>query len=216
VTKSGYYESRRLLTAAGVLFVPAQEVVTRSELLLAAAELKFPLALKALGDEHKSDRGGVILGIKDLESLAVAWDDVQVRLNPPSCSLEEMADLTHSVELLVGVRQDPRFGPIVLVGLGGVFAEILRDTKCALGPVTHEHARELLLSLRGAALLTGARGRPAVDLDAVAAVVVCLSVLAAEHPEISEIECNPVAATPSGAVALDARIVLDPGWAHES
>lgn len=216
VTKSGYYESRRLLTAAGVPFVPAQEVVTRSELLLAAADLKFPLALKALGDEHKSDRGGVILGIKDLESLAVAWDDVQVRLNPPSCSLEEMADLTHSVELLVGVRQDPRFGPIVLVGLGGVFAEILRDAKCALGPVTHEDARELLLSLRGAALLTGARGRPAVDLDAVADVVVCLSVLAAEHPEISEIECNPVAATPSGAVALDARIVLDPGWAHES
>ena len=90
-----------------------------------------------------------------------------------------------------------------------MFAEVLRDVRCALGPVTAVQARGLLLSLRGAALLTGARGRAPVDLDAAADVVAKLSELAAAHPEISEIECNPVAALPDRAIALDARIVVD-------
>jgi acyl-CoA synthetase (NDP forming) len=205
---TGYYASRHLLEGAGVPFAAAAEVATKDELLSAVSGLRFPLVLKALGDEHKSDRGGVILGIPDRDALLASWDDLQERLSPPTCSIEEMADLTHAVELLVGVRRDPRFGPIVLVGLGGVFAEILRDVRCALGPVTPAGARELLLSLRGAALLTGARGRPPVDLDSVADVVARLSAVAGAHPEIGEIECNPVAATPRGAIALDARIVL--------
>lgn len=209
VEDTGYYLSRRLLAGAGIPFVPAAEVATREDLLSAARGLNYPLVLKALGDEHKSDRGGVVLGIADPPALEDAWNDVQARLAPSSCSLEEMANLSGAVELLVGVRRDPRFGPIVLVGLGGVFAEVLRDVRCALGPVTREQARGLLLSLRGAALLTGARGRAPVDLDAAADVVARLSVLAAEHPEISEIECNPVAALPDRAIALDARIVLD-------
>lgn len=208
LTETGYYPSRRLLAVAGVPFVRAAEVTTKEKLLAAASTLEFPLVLKALGDEHKSDRGGVILGIKGTEELATAWDDVQARLDPPSCSVEEMADLTDAVELLVGVRRDPRFGPIVLVGLGGIFAEILRDVRCALGPVSVEAARTLLRSLRGAALLTGARGRPPVDLDVAADVVARVSQVAAEHPEIAEIECNPVVATLRGAVALDARVVL--------
>ena len=164
--------------------------------------------LKALGDEHKSDRGGVVLGIGDEQALLRAFADLEQRLAPPSCSVEEMADLSGAVELLVGVRRDPRFGPVALVGLGGVYAEILRDVRCALGPVTPQQARELLLSLRGAALLTGARGRPPVDLDAAADVVSRITQVAARHPEIAEIECNPVAVTPDRALALDARVVL--------
>ncbi|TFB54200.1 acetate--CoA ligase family protein [Cryobacterium tagatosivorans] len=208
VSDTGYYASRRLLMAAGISFVAAHEVTDREELLARAAAMAFPLVLKALGDEHKSDRGGVILGIPDIPALLVAWDDVQHRLAPPSCSIEEMADLTQSVELLVGVRRDPRFGPIVLVGLGGVFAEVIRDVRCALAPVSTGQAKELLLSLRGSALLTGARGRIPVNLDAAADVVAGLSQLASAHPEIVEIECNPVAVAPGWAVALDARIVL--------
>lgn len=211
VTATGYHESRRLLAGAGVPFVPAAEVATRDELVAAAATLRFPLVLKALGDEHKSDRGGVVLAIRDTDALYAAWDDVQERLAPPTCSVEEMADLDSAVELLVGVRRDPRFGPIVLVGLGGVFAEVLRDVRCALGPVSATAARELLLSLRGAALLTGARGRPPVDVAAAADVVARLSLVAGAHPEIDEIECNPVAVTPHGALALDARVVLGAG-----
>ncbi len=208
VTESGYHASRRLLAEAGVPFPGAAEVADREQLLQAVAAMSYPLVLKALGDEHKSDRGGVVLGIPDEGALLTAWEDVQSRLAPPTCSVEEMADLCDAVELIVGVRRDPRFGPVVLVGLGGVHAEILRDIRCRLGPVDEAGARDLLLSLRGAALLTGARGRPPVDLDAAAAVVARLSGVAAAHPEIAELECNPVAATPRGALALDARVVL--------
>lgn len=209
VTAADYHQARALLAGGGVSFVRAAEVVTEEELLAAASSMTYPLVLKALGDEHKSDRGGVLLGLADEAALVAGFRDLQTRLAPPTCSVEEMADLSGAVEVLVGVRRDARFGPVVLVGLGGVYAEILTDIRCALGPVTPGHARELLLSLRGAALLTGARGRPAVALDALAEVVARLSEVAAAHPEIAEIECNPVAATPRGAVALDARVVLD-------
>lgn len=208
VTDTGYYASRRLLRAAGIPFVHAVEVTTKTELLAAASGMRFPLVLKALGDEHKSDRGGVILGIGDEVALVSAWDDVQAKLTPPSCSIEEMANLSGAVELLVGVRRDPRFGPVVLVGLGGIFAEVLGDIRCALGPVTPEQAKELLLGLRGAALLTGARGRAPLAVDEAAAVVARLSDVAAAHPEIVEIECNPLAVTIGSATALDARVIL--------
>ncbi|MET3809933.1 acetate--CoA ligase family protein [Arthrobacter sp. UYEF3] len=209
VEDTGYYASRRLLASAGIPFAGAAEVSSENQLLEAAATLRYPLVLKALGDEHKSDRGGVFLNLADEAALLAAWRDVDARLAPPSCSVEEMADLAGAVELLVGVRRDPRFGPLVLVGLGGVFAEILHDVRCALGPVTAAQAKDMLLSLRGAGLLTGARGRAPVDIDAVADIVARLSAVAAAHPEIAEIECNPVAAMPAGAIALDARIILD-------
>ena len=210
LTVTGYWPARRALAAAGIPFVPAAEVSTTRELEAAVAGLQFPLVLKALGDEHKSDNGGVILNIADHTALIEAWDDVNRRLAPPVCSIEEMADLSGAVELIIGVRRDPTFGPIVLVGIGGVYTELLKDTRCALGPITADQARDLLLSLRGAALLTGFRGKAAVNVGAAAELVATLSTYAAEHPEIGEIECNPIAVTPTHAIALDARIILNP------
>ena len=95
-----------------------------------------------------------------------------------------------------------------MVGLGGVFTEVLEDTACGIAPVSVDAARELLLSLRGAPILLGARGRAAVDLDALAEVVARVSRLAAAHPELLELELNPVLAGPDGVLALDARVVL--------
>ena len=91
-----------------------------------------------------------------------------------------------------------------------MFTELLKNTRCALGPVSAERAKDLLLTLRGSALLTGFRGKPAVNVDEAAKLVAALSQFAAEHPEIGEIECNPIAVTPHRAIALDARIILDP------
>ena len=206
----GYHASRQILAAAGIPFVPAAQVSTAEDLLEAVTDLRFPLVLKHLGSEHKSDEGGVLLDITDSAALLRGWEMLQEHFPPAACSVEEMADLTHVTELLVGARRDPRFGSVVLVGIGGIFAEILSDVRCALAPVTPAAARDLLLGLRGSALLTGARGRPPVDIDAAALIVARLSRFAAEHPEIAEVECNPVAVTPRGAVALDARIVLAP------
>ncbi|MGH3517260.1 MAG: acetate--CoA ligase family protein [Haloechinothrix sp.] len=208
---TGYYESRRLLADAGLPFVRTVEVTTRDEFLTSIKSLAFPIVLKALGDEHKSDRGGVILGLEDTETATAAYDELCERLAPPSVSVEEMAELAGATELIVGVRQDPKFGPIVMVGLGGLYTEILRDTRCVLGPVDAAQSRVVLLELRCAPLLTGARGRPAVDLDSIADVVARLSQVAAAHPEIGEIECNPVAVSPNGAVCLDARVILAGG-----
>jgi acyl-CoA synthetase (NDP forming) len=129
------------------------------------------------------------------------------RLAPPAVSVERMAPLEDGVELLVGARWDARFGPVALVGRGGVYTEAMRDVAVALAPVDEATALDLLLSLRAAPLLRGACGRPARDLEAAAAAVVAVSRVAAAHPEIAEIEFNPLLALPDEALGLDARVV---------
>lgn len=208
ITHGDYWNAREALAATGIEFVNAARVSTEAELRAQASHLGFPRVMKALGDEHKSDRGGVLLGIRDETHLVEAWNDLQTRLRPPAVSIEEMADLSNAVELIIGVRRDPVFGPIVLVGAGGTLTELLHDSACALGPISPEQGRELLEGLRVSRLLQGYRGRPPVDLEAAAHVISKLSHFAAAHPEIAEIECNPVAVTPDRALALDARIIL--------
>jgi acyl-CoA synthetase (NDP forming) len=203
----GYLGARAMLAEAGVRF-PALAVVHDEASLrdaLRTDELGFPVVLKALGLLHKSDAGGVALGLADEQAVVAAYGDLVERLDPPAVTVEAMADLSRGVEVIVGVRQDPRFGPVAMVGLGGVFTEVLADVAFALAPVSEAAARGMLLSLRGAPLLRGARGRPAIDLDALAAVVAAVSAAAAAHPEIGELEVNPVLALPDGAVALDVR-----------
>lgn len=207
IVDGGYWSSRQLLEDAGMPFVKAALIESRAELLQAAQSMSFPLVLKALIDEHKSDRGGVVLDVRTTDDLENAWVDLKERLEPPAFSVEEMADLTDAVELIIGVRHDRSFGPVVLVGIGGTEAELLSDTRCALAPVDEATARRLLLSLQMSPLLTGYRGRPEVDLGEAARLVALLSRFAAAHPEIAEIECNPVAVSPRGALALDARII---------
>jgi len=157
LTEDDYWSARRALAAAGVPFVPAKLVYDASEASLAARELGYPGALKAMGLLHKSDAGGVALGLRDEPLLRAACDDMLARLAPNALSVERMAPLADGVEVIVGCRQDPRFGPVVLVGLGGIYAEVLRDTAVALVPVDADQAERLLASLRGAPLLSGAR-----------------------------------------------------------
>ncbi len=168
----------------------------------------FPLVLKALGQVHKSDGGGVVLDVRDEPTALAAYDDLVARLAPPAVSVEAMVDVAQGVELIVGSVRDRTFGAVVMVGIGGVHAEVLDDTACALAPVDAGSARQLVLSLRGAPLLTGARGRTPVDLDALAETISAVSRVAAQHPELAELEVNPLLARPDGVVALDARVVL--------
>lgn len=204
----GYWAAHQLLSAAGVPFPPGAAVASLSQLMRASRELQYPLVLKALGDAHKSEHRGVVLDIGSADALRLAWQELQARLAPDTCSVEEMLDLTDAVELIVGVRLDPAFGSVVLVGLGGTHTELLRDTQCALGPVTRAKALDMMNGLRGAPLLHGYRGSEEVDVDAGAALISDLSQLAAAHPEVVELECNPIALRPTGATALDARLVL--------
>ena len=208
VAGDGYFESRDLLAAAGVPFAPACHAASVDAARAAAAGLGYPVALKAMGLLHKSDAGGVALGLADDDAVAAAATRMEERLAPDGYSVETLVDTTAGVELIVGCRRDPRFGPLVLVGLGGVYAELLRDVRLALAPAGVDELEELLLSLRGAGVLAGARGRAPLDVRAAAAAAAALSRVAAAHPEIAEIEVNPLLVTQTGAVGLDARIVL--------
>jgi acyl-CoA synthetase (NDP forming) len=182
-------------------------VQTLQEAVTAADGIGYPVVLKALGLLHKSDAGGVRVGITDEQSLAQAFEDMTTRLAPPELSVEAMAPLSEGVELIIGSKRDAAFGPVALVGMGGIYAELLADVAEALAPVTQEQAVELIQSLHGAALLRGARGRAPVSVPSAAAALVSLSQLAAARPEIAEIEVNPLFVTPNGALALDARII---------
>ncbi|WP_405942790.1 acetate--CoA ligase family protein [Streptomyces sp. NBC_00207] len=205
---AGYHGVRTLLGAAGVPFPAAREITDEAGLLAAAAEFEGPYVLKALHLLHKSDAGGVALRLADREALLAAYREMHARLGAPAYSVEAMADLSDGVELIVGVNHDPRFGPVAMVGLGGVLTETLRDVAFALAPVPAGRAEALLRGLRTAALLDGVRGKPAVDVAAAAAVIERITTVAAAHPEIAELEVNPLLVRPDGALALDARAVL--------
>ena len=210
VTDTSYDAARALFRDAGVEFPDAVSVTDAAglEAALEAPGLAFPLVLKATGRLHKSEGGGVVVGLADREAVRAAYADLVTRLAPPAVSVEVQADLADGVELIVGSVRDPKFGSVVMVGLGGILTEVLGDTACAIAPVSVDAARELLLSLQGAPVLLGTRGRAPVDLDALAQLVARVSRLAAAHPELVELELNPVLASPTGVLALDARVVL--------
>ncbi len=208
-----YFASRELLSGAGIRFVDARRVTNEHEALAAAREVGYPVVLKALGALHKSDAGGVKVGIADEQALVWEWGDLQQRLVPRECSIEAMAPLSEGVELIVGTKRDPRFGPVAMVGIGGVFAELLDDRRVALAPLDHSQALRLVGSLRAAPLLKGARGTTPVSLDAASHALVALSRLAADRPDIAEIEINPLLVTHDGALGLDARVIPADGGA---
>jgi acyl-CoA synthetase (NDP forming) len=158
---------------------------------------------------HKSDAGGVVLGLATAAAVAAAATAMTARIALPLHGIwvERMAP-AGGVDLVVGARRDPAFGPVVLIGAGGIFVEVLDDVAIALAPVAPAHVEGLLTTLRAAPLLAGARGGPAVDTGAVAAVAATLGDVLASHPDLAELEINPLRATAAGALALDARMVF--------
>jgi acetate---CoA ligase (ADP-forming) len=200
--RPGYLAARELIT--GVRFPNARKVSTVDELLRATADLRAPYALKADWLEHKSEQAGVVL---DLMDPLPAFEEMRARLGDGDYVLEEMDTRRDLVEVIVGARRDPGFGPVVLVGAGGVFAELYRDTAVELAPVSVPEAVELLKRLKSAPLFDGWRGAQPVDLQKLAEAVAAVSSLLAQRPDLAEIELNPVRVGADGAMAVDALIV---------
>jgi acyl-CoA synthetase (NDP forming) len=221
-----------VLRAAGVPTIEERLVVTVDDAVSAAQALGYPVALKlcAAGLAHKSEHGLVKLGLGDaaaVRAAATELDAIQRRLfadaprpavhgaetvgGAPAVRgqlVQRMAPA--GIEMVVGARRDPTFGPIVMVGLGGLFVEHVADVAFGLAPVTREQARAMLRSLRAWPLLTGARGRPPADVDAIADALVAVSHLAlAGQAFIREIDVDPLIALTAGAVAVDGLIVVD-------
>ncbi len=184
----------------------------------AAAELGYPVVLKAQAPKlvHKSDVGGVVVGITSEEQLRQEIDAMRQRLSaaghPPTGYLvqEQIRDAGH--EVIFGISTDPRFGPLLMFGLGGKYVEVLRDVRFAVTPLTAAEAKDVVRRIRGVALLDGVRGEPAADVELLVEVLLRLAQLAQRHPRIHELDINPFLAAPQGgrAVALDVRIRVAP------
>jgi acyl-CoA synthetase (NDP forming) len=206
VTPEDYFGARDLFASSGIPFAPAVRAITRADVIAAAERIGFPVVLKALASSHKSDGGGVKVGLRTPAELSDALDGM-ARLGAPSYSVEAMADLSGGVEVLIGALRDPSFGPTVTVGAGGTITEVLRDTVTALAPVDAPYAPAMLMRLGIARLFGAFRGRAPLDLEALAACIAAFSRVVASRPDIHEAELNPVFVRPNGVVAVDARVV---------
>jgi len=205
-----------VLRAAGIAFADA-ETVPPSDAVAAAERMGFPLVAKAIapGVVHKSDVGGVVLGLDSCDAVERAVASLGERMRAIGTALEGVLlqrEVTGGIEALVGVTTDPTFGPLVVCGLGGVLVELLRDVAFHLTPVTDVDAQAMLNELRAAKLLDGYRGMPPGDRAALADVILRVSALVELVPEIRELDLNPVKVFPPGheAVVVDARLRLAP------
>ncbi|MGD6748477.1 acetate--CoA ligase family protein [Streptomyces sp. BH106] len=205
---AGYLAARRLLGEAGVPFPRAVEIPAGTrDPMAAAASLSAPVVLKADWLEHKTEHGGVATGLWDPGALRAAYHDMVERLGPDRYVVEEMDRRADTVEVLVAARRDASFGPVVVVGAGGVRAELSRDLALELAPCSRATAHAMVRSLRMAPLLHGWRGRRPVDVEALVDVVVAVSEVIAGREDIAEVELNPVRVSPEGAVAVDALVI---------
>ncbi len=212
------YKAKQLLGPAGVAFPKGQFAATPDDAVAAADAVGYPVAMKAqaaaLG--HKSDAGGVILNLADGAAVRAAWTrmfanvaayDAAITLD--GVLIEAMGK--RGVEMIVGAKNDPEWGPVVLAGFGGVTAEILQDVRLLTADLTQEAVEAELMQLKSAALLAGYRGSPALDVPALAALIVKVGQVLRAEPSIREIDLNPVILHPQGegVVALDALMLVD-------
>jgi acyl-CoA synthetase (NDP forming) len=209
----GEAAARRLLADYGVAIAREAMAAIPHAAAEAAAKLGYPVVLKAVSHAivHKSDVGAVRLGLASRDAVEAAAREMASRLGPlDGFTVQET--VAGEAEMIVGARLDPQFGPVVLVGLGGIAVEILKDIALAPAPVSAARARALVDSLVAAPLLHGARGRPPLDVDAIVDAVVRVSWLAADlGRHLVDLEVNPliVRRARGGAVAVDARARLE-------
>jgi len=198
--------------------IPVADWATASspeEAVEAAERVGYPLTLKVLSSHisHKSDVGGIVLGIKDGESLKRAWGEMLNRLQEEASDVPLEGFLLQKMipggrEVILGGKRDPSFGPVVMFGLGGVYVEVFDDVAFRVAPLTREDAEEMIAEVKGSRLLRGIRGEKPSDVEAVIDCLLRLSQLLQDFPAIAEIDINPLIVLEKGAEAVDARIVL--------
>ena len=211
--KDGYMEIadyNELLDAAGISRKKSVEVSKKEDALAFAKEVgcskDVPLVMKVVGPLHKSDVGGVTLGVKDLDTVAKEFDRLIVI---PETYAVEMYPMLDGTDVYIGAIRDPKFGHQIFFGLGGIFIEVLKDVQSALAPITAAEAKEMLTHLKGYKILQGVRGQEGVNLDLYADQVARVSALVQAAPEIAEMDLNPLLGNPRYVTAVDARIRLE-------
>jgi len=212
-------DSKMLITDYGIPATRPQLAKTEEEAIAIAHEKKYPVVLKiqSLDVTHKSDVGGVLLNITGDEMLRLGFKQLMENVHrfQPSAridgiTVQKMADTQNAVELIVGFKKEKMFGTVMLVGMGGITAELFKDQRLEFPPLNERLARQIIESLKIYPLLKGYRGSPPKNIDKLVEVLIRLSYLAADYPEIEELDINPLLVTPKEVIALDARIVIDP------
>jgi acyl-CoA synthetase (NDP forming) len=181
------------------------------EAAAAAKEIGFPVVLKAVGPTiiHKTEVGGVVLGLRDETAIRDAASDMESRLKGDLTGMVVQRMIPGGVEVVVGATSDPTFGPLVLYGSGGILVELLGDVAFRIHPLTDSDAREMINEVKGSALLRGYRGGSRADQEALENVILRVSALLEHCPEIHEMDLNPIKVLESGAIVVDARVKVD-------
>ena len=210
-------ESKQLLVRYGIPTTPIRIAPTASEAVLAADELGYPVVLKILSPQisHKTDVGGVVLNLASAAQVCEAFERMiaQARSMRPGAELvgvtvQPMVAELHGVELILGAKQDPVFGSVIMMGTGGIHAEIYRDRSLELPPIDRSLARRMLQNLRCWPLLQGYRGGKAANIEAVSELVTRFSAMIVEQPGILECDLNPLVVSSNQVIVLDARFVI--------
>jgi acyl-CoA synthetase (NDP forming) len=208
-------EAIKLIANYAIRYPPHRLATNLKQALDAADAIGYPIVIKVVSPDilHKSEVGGVIAGITNSSGLRKAYSTLKtcLRLRAPMARIQGILvcqQAPDGLEAMVGVKQDPAFGPVVLFGLGGIFAEALRDTTLRIAQLDRKEAIEMIHEIRASPVLAGARGRPAIDENALVELLLSISRLAIEHPEIAELDLNPVRLYSRGILVLDVRIMV--------
>lgn len=209
-------ESKQVLDEAGINVVRAKLARSMKEAMAISKEFGFPVVLKVASPDivHKSDIGGVKVGLGNATQVSRAYREIMAAVGErePNAtihgvSVQPMAK--PGVEIIIGMTKDAQFGPVIMFGLGGILVEILKDVSFRIVPLLKKDAREMIRDIKGYPVLEGYRGQPASDVAALEDMILKVSDFVERNPAIKELDLNPVFAYKDGAIAVDARIVLE-------
>jgi acyl-CoA synthetase (NDP forming) len=208
-------EAKQLLDDAGVPIVTTVLATTQEEASDQAEIVGFPVVLKIVSPDivHKSDVGGVKVGLQDAAEVTAAFEEIVANAKKavPDANIAGVAVqhmVPEGVEVIVGMTTDPQFGPVMMFGLGGIMVEVLKDVSFRLVPLKERDALQMIDEIKGRAVLEGVRGMPPVDKAALCAAILKVSEFIEHNPEVQELDLNPMIAYPDGVIAVDARIVI--------
>ena len=209
ISENGYIAPNlvhQLLESAGIPTVPEFVSADKDEVINFAEKCGYPVVAKVVGPVHKSDVGGVALNIRSKEVLAAEFDRM---MQIPDATAVMVQKMIKGTELFIGAKYEPRFGHVVLCGLGGIFVEVLKDVSSGLAPLSYPEAESMIQSLRGYKILKGTRGQKGINCQRYADIIVRLSTLLRFATEIKEMDINPLLADEQDVIAVDARILVE-------
>jgi acyl-CoA synthetase (NDP forming) len=208
-------ESKQILEEAGIPTASARLARTADEAVKAGSELGYPVVLKIVSPDvtHKSDVGGVKLDLDSAEAVATAFQEITkaVKNKQPDARIEGVGVQKMArpgIEVIVGMSKDPQFGPVLMFGLGGILVEVLKDVAFRIVPLEPRDASQMIREIKGFPVLEGFRGQEPADVEALEKLLLKVSAFVEAHPEIEELDLNPVFAYRDGALAVDARVVV--------